>query len=71
MVVHLNSGKYISSIVLSKLCTQGFGIHFVNFFTTERAHLVGFRYVYAILYDRDGTIMGVKSRVALEVAISG
>ena len=35
----------ISSIVFSELSTQGFGIHFVNYFTTEIAHLVGFRYV--------------------------
>ena len=34
----------ISSVVLSALQTQGFGIHFVNSFTTEIAHLVGLSY---------------------------
>ena len=35
----------ISSKVFSALRTQGFGIHFINDFTTEIAQLVGFRYV--------------------------
>ena len=35
----------VSSVVLSALRSQGFGIHFVNSFTTEIAQLVGFSYV--------------------------
>ena len=35
----------ISSIVFSSLFTQGFGIHFVNSFTTEIEQLIGFIYV--------------------------
>ena len=35
----------IGYIVFSELHTKGFGIHFVNFFTTEISQLVGFSYV--------------------------
>ena len=35
----------ISSIVLSALLTQGFGIHFINSFAIEISQLVGFSYV--------------------------
>ena len=35
----------IGFIVFSSLRTQGFGIHFVNYFTTEIEQLVGFSYV--------------------------
>ena len=35
----------ISYIVFSELRTQGFGIHFVNFFTAEIAQVVGFSYI--------------------------
>ena len=35
----------ISYIVFSALRTQGLGIHFVNYFTTDLQHLVGFSYV--------------------------
>ena len=35
----------ISSMVFSVLCTQGFGIHFIKYFTTEIAQLVGCSYV--------------------------
>ena len=35
----------ISSMVLSALLTQGFDIHFVNYFTTKIAQLVGLSYV--------------------------
>ena len=35
----------ISSTVFSAIWTQGFGIHFVNSFTTEISQLVGFSYV--------------------------
>ena len=35
----------ISSVVFSALQAQGFGIHFVNSFTMEIAHLISFSYV--------------------------
>ena len=35
----------IRSIVFSALRAEGFGIHFINYFTTEIVQLVGFSYV--------------------------
>ena len=54
----------ISSIAFSELRTKGFDIRFVNYFTTEIAQLVGFRYVdNCDMIQSDDDIEATKSNV--------
>ena len=59
----------ISFIFLSALCTQGFGVHFVNSFTAKIAQLVGFSYVYECgVIQLDDDIKSTHSK--MQIAIS-
>ena len=59
----------ISSIVFSALLTQGFGIHFVNSFTTKILQLVGLIYVNACdMIQSDDDIKSTHSKVQLTIS---
>ena len=59
----------INSIVFSALRTQWFGIHFINYFTTEIAQLIGFRYVDKCdMIQSDDDIESTKSQMKLTIS---
>ena len=56
-------------MVFPALCTQGFGIHFEKYFTTEIAQLVGFSYVdNCDMIQSDDDIESTHSQIKLAIS---